>query len=138
MKRFNELKDKVMEDLKKKSTTENGDKEIIFSKAVKAGKRIYYLDVKKNRKDEMYVAITESKKVVAGEGENPQVSFEKHKIFLYKEDFGKFMHGLQQVIEYIEEEQGLSTDAPQTFLTNGEHSEDDTLNEGEIKIDIDF
>lgn len=51
-----------MENLKKKNTTENSDKEILFSKAVKAGKRIYYLDVKKSRKDEMYVAITESKR----------------------------------------------------------------------------
>ena len=72
------------------------DKEIVFSKSIKAGKRIYYLDVKKNRKDEMFLAITESKKVVMGEGDDSQVSFEKHKIFLYKEDFGKFMAGLEQ------------------------------------------
>ncbi len=129
-----ELKDKVMENSRKKSTTENSDKEILFSKAVKAGKRIYYLDVKKSRKDEMYVAITESKKIVAGEGENPQVSFEKHKIFLYKEDFDKFIHGLQQVINYIEDKQGLSAET----LTDDEHPEQQDLNAGEIKIDIDF
>lgn len=123
-----------MENLKKKNTTENSDKEILFSKAVKAGKRIYYLDVKKSRKDEMYVAITESKKVVAGEGENPQVSFEKHKIFLYKEDFDKFIHGLQQVINYIEDKQGLSADDP----TDDGHPEPQELNTREIKIDIDF
>lgn len=123
-----------MENLKKKNTTENSDKEILFSKAVKAGKRIYYLDVKKSRKDEMYVAITESKKVVVGEGENPQVSFEKHKIFLYKEDFDKFIHGLQQVINYIEDKQGLSADDP----TDDGHPEPQELNTGEIKIDIDF
>ena len=51
-----------MEELKKKSTTIENDKEIVFSKAIKAGKRIYYLDVKKNRKEEMFIAITESKK----------------------------------------------------------------------------
>ena len=72
------------------------DKEIVFSQSIKAGKRIYYLDVKKNRKDEMFLAITESKKIVMGEGDDSQVSFEKHKIFLYKEDFEKFMNGLQQ------------------------------------------
>lgn len=76
-----------MEEQKKKSTTIENDKEIVFSKAIKAGKRIYYLDVKKNRKDEMFIAITESKKVVSLDKDDPQVNFEKHKIFLYKEDF---------------------------------------------------
>lgn len=65
-----------MEDLKKKNGADMNDKEIVFSKSIKAGKRIYYLDVKKNRKDEMFLAITESKKVVTGEGEDLQVSFE--------------------------------------------------------------
>ena len=114
-----------MEEFKKKSAAE-GDKEIVFSKAIKAGKRIYYLDVKKNRKDEMFLAITESKKIVSGEGEDAQVSFEKHKIFLYKEDFGKFMEGLQQAIQYIEAEGN----------ENLPLSEED--NTEEIKIDIDF
>ena len=114
-----------MEEFKKKSAAE-GDKEIVFSKAIKAGKRIYYLDVKKNRKEEMFLAITESKKIVSGEGEDSQVSFEKHKIFLYKEDFGKFMDGLQQAIQYIESEG--NEDLPLTEEGNTE----------EIKIDIDF
>lgn len=92
-----------MEDFKKKIGTDMNDKEIVFSKSIKAGKRIYYLDVKKNRKDEMFLAITESKKVVMGEGDDSQVSFEKHKIFLYKEDFGKFMAGLEQAISIIGE-----------------------------------
>ena len=116
---------KDMEEFKKKSAAE-GDKEIVFSKAIKAGKRIYYLDVKKNRKEEMFLAITESKKIVSGEGEDSQVSFEKHKIFLYKEDFGKFMDGLQQAIQYIESEG--NEDLPLTEEGNTE----------EIKIDIDF
>lgn len=90
-----------MEDFKKKTFNTNGEKEIVFSKAIKAGKRIYYLDVKKNRKDEMFLAITESKKVVSGEGEEAQVSFEKHKIFLYREDFEKFIEGLNQAISFI-------------------------------------
>ena len=59
----------VLEDYKKKSVVD-GDKEIVFSKAIKAGKRIYYLDVKKNRKDEMFLAITESKKIVSGASKN--------------------------------------------------------------------
>lgn len=90
-----------MEDFKKKMNADMNDKEIVFSKSIKAGKRIYYLDVKKNRKDEMFLAITESKKVVMGEGDDSQVSFEKHKIFLYKEDFQKFMAGLTEALNFI-------------------------------------
>ena len=52
-----------MEDFKKKNAADMNDKEIVFSQSIKAGKRIYYLDVKKNRKDEMFLAITESKKI---------------------------------------------------------------------------
>ena len=58
-----------MEENKKRSEFEANDKEIVYSQSVKAGKRIYYLDVKKNRKDEMFLAITESKKIVTGEGD---------------------------------------------------------------------
>ena len=114
-----------MEEFKKKSAAD-GDKEIVFSKAIKAGKRIYYLDVKKNRKEEMFLAITESKKIVSGEGDDAQVSFEKHKIFLYKEDFEKFMDGLQQAIQYIESDGNEDLPLPEESNTE------------EIKIDIDF
>ena len=126
-----------MEEFKKKSAAD-GDKEIVFSKAIKAGKRIYYLDVKRNRKEEMFLAITESKKIVSGEGDDSQVSFEKHKIFLYKEDFEKFMAGLQQAIQFIADEQGL----PEPRLEEKELASDEetgeSLSENEIKIDIDF
>ncbi|MGN0036702.1 MAG: PUR family DNA/RNA-binding protein [Bacteroidaceae bacterium] len=124
-----------MEEFKKKSHTETSDKEIIFSKAIKAGKRIYYLDVKKNRKDEMFLAITESKKIVMGEGEDSQVSFEKHKIFLYREDFDKFMDGLNEAISFIEAPLPASSeDAPAA----SDDSETAGLKPEEIKIDIDF
>lgn len=119
-----------MEDLKKKNGAEMNDKEIIFSKSIKAGKRIYYLDVKKNRKDEMFLAITESKKVVIGEGENVQVNFEKHKIFLYKEDFDKFLSGLSEAITFVNEND-LSVD-------NFTHEKEMQESEGEIKIELDF
>ena len=127
-----------MEEFKKRSVAE-GDKEIVFSKAIKAGKRIYYLDVKKNRKDEMFLAITESKKVVSGEGADAQVSFEKHKIFLYKEDFEKFTEGLQQAIQFITDEQGpteYSVEVKEEITQNEEATE--SLTADEIKIDIDF
>ena len=82
------------------------EKDIVFSQAIKAGKRIYYIDVKKNRKDEMYLSITESKKNVSGEGENAVVTFEKHKIFLYREDFAKFANSLNEAIGFVVAEQG--------------------------------
>ena len=127
-----------MEDYKKKSVVD-GDKEIVFSKAIKAGKRIYYLDVKKNRKDEMFLAITESKKILSGEGDDSQVSFEEHKIFLYKEDFEKFMNGLPQAIQFIPE-QKPPVDYTTTETVEQETTEDahKPLSPNEIKIDIDF
>ena len=123
-----------MEEYKKYGENE---KEIVFSQSIKAGKRIYYIDVKKNRKEEMYLSITESKKIVNGEGEDAQVSFEKHKIFLYREDFEKFITSLQKAIGYVVAEQGEYQ--PRTYEATAEA---ETTNvpgeENELKIDIDF
>ncbi len=126
-----------MEEFKKKSAVDMSEKEIVFSKSIKAGKRIYYLDVKKNRKDEMFIAITESKKVVSGEGDDSQVSFEKHKIFLYKEDFEKFMTGLTQAISFINDNQGNNEETV-INQANEEEINTDHIISDEIKIDIDF
>jgi hypothetical protein len=92
-----------MSEFKPKDDTEGKEKDIVFSKAIKAGKRIYYLDVKQSRNEDYYVAITESKKKVTGYDSSQVISFEKHKIFLYKEDFVKFMEGLQEVIGFVSE-----------------------------------
>ena len=75
--------------------------EDVFSKPVRAGKRTYFFDVKSTRggKD-FYLTITESKKRMEGDG---SFTFDKHKIFLYKEDFEKFQTGLAEVIEYIKD-----------------------------------
>ena len=134
---------KRMEDLKMNNDAVFNDKEIIFSKAIKAGKRIYYLDVKRNRKDELFLAITESKKTVTGEGENARVSFEKHKIFLYKEDFDKFSQGFQEALSYIEDKQGKHDPSGVDYGTNANQDGeklmvDSELGGNEIKIDIDF
>ncbi len=99
-----------MEAEKRKIELEKKDNEIIFSKSVKAGKRIYYLDVKKSRNEDLFLAITESKKKVTGQDDDIQVSYEKHKIFLYKEDFDRFAEGLDEVIKFIKQQQG---EAPQ-------------------------
>ena len=114
----------------KKSGMIESDKEIVFSQAIKAGKRIYYIDVKKNRKEEMYISITESKKLVSGEGENTTLSFEKHKIFLYREDFAKFANSLKEAIDYVVAEQGEYV--PRVYESE-ELSEQDCTN-----IDIEF
>ena len=133
-----------MEDFKKKMNADMNDKEIVFSKSIKAGKRIYYLDVKKNRKDEMFLAITESKKVVMGEGDDSQVSFEKHKIFLYKEDFQKFMAGLTEALNFINHSDAneyiarLNTEADEESEQKAIEEARENKLESEIKIDIDF
>lgn len=129
---------------KKKMSADMNDKEIVFSKSIKAGKRIYYLDVKKNRKDEMFLAITESKKVITGEGDDSQVSFEKHKIFLYREDFQKFMAGLEEAVNFIECSDAneyiarLNTEADEESEQKAIEEARENKLESEIKIDIDF
>ena len=126
-----------MEDLKKKRMTET-DKEIVFSKAIKAGKRIYYVDVRKNKKDDMFLAITESKKIITGEGNAPSISFEKHKIFLYKEDFDKFINGLQEAIKFIEDN-GNTPDTQDSENNIEDKSDEENVNaSSDIKIDIEF
>lgn len=89
-----------------------GEKDILFSRSIKAGKRIYYLDVKQNSHGEMYLSITESKKVISGDPEMPQFNFEKHKIFIYPEDFEKMTNGLADAIKYIYEQQGPAEPRP--------------------------
>jgi len=78
---------------------------------VKAGKRIYYLDVRKARNEDLYLCITESKRRQAGEEEQP--SFEKHKLFLYKEDFARFSEGLQDVMGYVQQQFGEIEQRPE-------------------------
>jgi len=105
-----------MEVEKKKFELEKKDNEIIYSKAIKAGKRIYYLDVKKSRNEDLFLAITESKKKVVGHEDDVQVTYEKHKIFLYKEDFDKFIEGIQDVVGFINREQGVATPRSEEYI----------------------
>jgi hypothetical protein len=83
------------------------DRDDIFSKAVRAGKRTYFFDVKATRKNDYYLTITESKKRFEEDG---RFRFEKHKLFLYKEDFAKFADGLKEVVDFIQAEQGVYTE----------------------------
>jgi hypothetical protein len=75
-------------------------REDIHSKAVRAGKRTYFFDVKATRRNDYYLTITESKKRFSRDG---KFFYEKHKLFLYKEDFDKFADSLTEIIEFIRE-----------------------------------
>ncbi|MDR0431079.1 MAG: PUR family DNA/RNA-binding protein [Tannerellaceae bacterium] len=127
-----------MEESMKKTQCEGGDKEILYSKAIKAGKRIYYLDVKKNLKDDLFLAITESKKIQPKDG-SPS-SFEKHKIFLYKEDFDKFLDGMNDVIGYIRKRNEIDDENMEiTEPSNTSAPENKAEISGdEIKLTIEF
>ena len=98
------------------------EREEIFSRAIRAGKRTYFFDVKATRSDEYYLTITESKRRF--NNEHGKFYYEKHKLFLYKEDFDKFSNGLKDVIEFIEtgkKPEGSEDDAViQDELTNVE------------------
>ncbi len=71
----------------------------VYSKVIKAGKRTYFFDIKSTRGNDLFITVTESKKST----ENGTESFQKHKIFLYKEDFEKFQEGLEDVINKVAE-----------------------------------
>ncbi len=77
----------------------NGREEI-FSEKVKAGKRTYFFDVKATRSNDYYLTITESKKRFKDDG----FTYEKHKIFLYKEDFNKFLEALNSTVNHVKTE----------------------------------
>lgn len=79
---------------------EMNGKEESFSKAVRAGKRTYFFDVKTTKGDEQYITITESKRRF--DAEQNRFFYEKHKIFLYKEDFEKVTKGLTDAINFIQ------------------------------------
>ena len=76
------------------------EREDVYSKVVRAGKRTYYFDVRSTRGNDLYLTITERKKQSHPDG---RVSYEKHKIFLYKEDFEKFVEGLQETLAMLEQ-----------------------------------
>jgi hypothetical protein len=93
-------------------------KEEIFTKVVRAGKRTYFFDVKATRKDDYYLTITESKKRLGKEG---KLFYEKHKIFLYKEDFEKFTEGLRDAVSYIDNgKAAVITPEPSSDAENAE------------------
>ncbi len=79
---------------------ENNENAEIYSQRVRAGKRTYFFDVKSTRSNDYYLTITESKRKL----KDDTYTYEKHKIFLYKEDFAKFLEALQDTVNHVKEE----------------------------------
>jgi hypothetical protein len=86
--------------LKITNKVEERDREELFSKRIRAGKRTYFFDVKSTRSQDYYITITESRRHQKEDG----FVYEKHKMFLYKEDFDKFSEGLKEAIDHVKTE----------------------------------
>jgi hypothetical protein len=98
------------EDKDKYEVFENNEQDKLFSKAIRAGKRTYFFDVKVTKSNDYYVTITESKKRYQNDG---RYFYEKHKIFLFKEDFEKFIIGLEESTDFVQNaKSSVNTEAP--------------------------
>ena len=97
----------------------------IYSKVIRAGKRTYFFDVKSTRQNEFYLTITESKRRFEDDG---QPVFEKHKIFLYREDFIKFMDSLKEIYEFIDQQQPLPEENIEETEVSKSEPDKDLLN----------
>lgn len=110
------------------------DREEIYSERVRAGKRTYFFDVKATRSNDYYLTITESKRRYKDDG----YTYEKHKIFLYKEDFHKFLEALQNTVNHVKGELLPDLDFSQfERLDNGldDEPEEDKAVDTELKWD---
>ena len=97
----------------------DGSRQEIFSETVRAGKRTYFFDVKSTRAGEYYLTITESKRRF--NNDSGKFFYEKHKLFLYKEDFEKFADGLNTTIEFIQENNSVTTHVPKDRTEKDTH-----------------
>ncbi len=95
----------MIEEFDSTNDFERNSRDDVFSQVVKAGKRTYFFDVKATRNNEFYLTITESKKRMGKDG---KMYYEKHKIFLYKEDFEKFTESLESVMDFISKNQEVN------------------------------
>ncbi len=100
----------MMSEGTEKTDAQNSEREEIFAKPVRAGKRTYFFDVKATRRNDYYLTITESKKRFNRDG---RFFYEKHKLFLYKEDFDKFSEGLAEAIQFIRDSAPEMTELPE-------------------------
>lgn len=107
----------------------------IFSKTVRAGKRTYFFDVKETRDNENYLTITESKKRYNKDG---RYFYEKHKIFLYKEDFDNFVETLNEVLGFIKQNQPIEEEVGATPVQPVDEVKVDVEAESKPYTDIEF
>lgn len=112
----------------------NREKQEIFSKAVRAGKRTYFFDVKSTKDGNMYLTVTESKRKLRHDGNG--FFYEKHKVFIYKEDFIKFSDGLSEVVEYIRENNPTPV-VEQVYVPNAEYNATENTNTGTEEVSDD-
>jgi hypothetical protein len=115
--------------------TEAAGREEIHSKAVRAGKRTYFFDVKATRRNDYYLTITESKKRFNRDG---KFFYEKHKLFLYKEDFDKFADSLKEIIEFIREANPQPIEPEESAIADPEVEDSLELEEDEEEREKDF
>ena len=119
------------------SNDNNNYRDEIYSKSVRAGKRTYFFDVKSTRGGDYYLTITESKKRFQQDG---SFHFEKHKLFLYKEDFEKFNDGFADVVSKIQElnSGNQSDDDQDSPAENSAPSENESSSENNNFKEVDF
>lgn len=104
------------------------EKAEIYSQRVRAGKRTYFFDVKSTRSNDYYLTITESKRRFKDDG----YTYEKHKIFLYKEDFEKFLDALKESVDYVKTELMPEYD----FSQYSKEAQPEAEAEGELDTDL--
>mgnify|MGYP004554815237 FL=1 len=130
----------AMED-RQRTMKDRNDSDILFSRTVKAGKRVYYIDVKRDRKGDYYLSLTESKRLKEMD-DMQKPTFEKHKIFLYREDFNKFQRALGEAADFAQQEahnagavEWAGDYAPVEGMSNYEEEEDD---EQQLGLELEF
>ena len=108
---------------------DNKMREEIFSKSVRAGRRTYFFDVRATRAEDYYMTITESKRHTKEDG---SFYYQKHKIYLYKEDFDSFIESLKEVSDFVIKEKGREV----ITLDSTEKSDLETSSVEEEKVEV--
>ncbi|APY11918.1 DNA-binding protein [Seonamhaeicola sp. S2-3] len=118
------------------------EREEIFSKVLRAGRRTYFFDVRATKADDYYLTITESKKFTNDDG---SFHYKKHKIYIYKEDFAEFKDILAEMTDFIIEQRGDEViserhqkDFKKEYNNNSESKSEDTIKTPESFTDVDF
>ena len=109
---------------------DNKNRDDIFSKSVRAGRRTYFFDVRSTRADDYYMTITESKRHTKEDG---SVFYQKHKIYLYKEDFESFLESFKEVKDFVIKEKGTEIISLENTENNSDNKESATNSEESVE-----